>query len=562
MSNFSPPTDEQCFLLNHLAGVDGVDADIVSAILEAAGQVATAQWAPLRRVGDVEGAQLTQQGVRMPAGFANAYRDFVAGEWSTIGVETAHGGQGLPFALQLAVFDTLGCACTDLMLCPVLNVGAVEAISIHGDEDQQRRYLAKLVTGEWTGTMNLTEPQAGSDVGAVKTRATPRSDGTWSIKGSKIFISYGDHDMADNIIHLVLARTPDAPAGTKGISLFLVPKYRLNEDDSPGALNDVRVVSIEHKLGLHASPTCVMSYGDADACTGELVGSVGGGMRAMFTMMNNARLLVGLQGVQIAEGATQDAVTYARTRIQSARAGVPNPEPVAIIDHPDVRRMLMRMRAQTDAARALVYYTAGQTDRARAGGEGAAHRVAVLTPLAKAHATNLGCEVASLGVQVHGGMGFIEESGVAQYYRDVRVFPIYEGTNGIQAADLVTRKLDLEGGAAFAALVDDMRHGAQHQKLRDLIDRCSELGDLLTSRDVVDRLAASTPFLTMMSVAVCGWLLEKQLTALAGGGDFEARKAASVAFYLDQILPEAFGLESAIRSAADALYTLPSGAFA
>ncbi|RZL99986.1 MAG: acyl-CoA dehydrogenase, partial [Sphingomonas sp.] len=365
-------------------------------------------------------------------------------------------GQGLPFAIQTAVLDTLGSANMGFALCPTLTVGAIEALQHHGSPEQQALYLPHLATGEWTGTMNLTEPQAGSDVGALRATATPLGDGKWSIKGTKIYISFGDHDMAPNIVHLVLARTPGAPAGTKGISLFLVPKYRLQEDGTPGDFNDVRVVSIEHKMGLHASPTCVLSFGDNDDCIGELIGAELGGIRAMFTMMNNARLNVGLQGVQVAEGATQGAVAYALDRVQSARAGSPNKESVKIVEHPDVRRMLMRMKAQTQAARALVYYAAGQVDRANLGDRAARNRLELVTPLAKAHGTDLGNEVASLGIQVHGGMGYVEETGAAQYFRDARITPIYEGTNGIQAADLVGRKLGLDNGGAFATLIADI----------------------------------------------------------------------------------------------------------
>ena len=560
---FAPPLAEQRFVLKHIVGLDALDGDLVDAVLEGAGQIAVEQWAPLRRIGDVEGARWTPEGVVTPPGFAQAYRDFVAGGWSSIGVPEALGGQGLPFALQVAVYDMLGSANTALMLCPILSSGAVEALSHHGSAEQKARYLPKLVSGEWTATMNLTEPQAGSDVGALRARATPRPDGRWSIEGTKIFISFGDHDMADNIVHLVLARTPGAPEGTRGISLFLVPKYRLEEDGSPGAFNDAKAVSIEHKLGLHGSPTCVMSFGEAGDCIGEMIGPEHGGMRAMFTMMNNARLFVGLQGVHVAEGATQAAVAYAKARIQSSRAGSADRTPVAIIEHPDVRRMLLHMRAQTDAARALVYYTAGQADRALAGDAAAADLVALLTPLAKAHATDIGCEVASIGIQVHGGMGFIEETGVAQFYRDVRVFPIYEGTNGIQAADLVGRKLDLAGGQVFADLIAKIDADAQRAALRSLSAQCRAIGEELARADMPDRLAGSTPFLTMLSTAVCGWLLERQATALSAEAtdDFAMLKRASVAFYLDRIVPQAAGLAASATAGAASLYPLAADDF-
>jgi len=572
--SFTAPTADQRFVLDHVVDIRALaesdrfaaaSEDVVEAVLEGIGDFAAGEWAPLLREGDTVGAKWTAGGVVMPDGFGKAYRDYVEGGWGTIGVPEAWGGQGLPFAIQTAVLDTLGAANMGLALAPTLTVGAIEALIHHGSPEQQALYLPHLATGAWTGTMNLTEPQAGSDVGALRTRAEPRGDGTWSIKGTKIFISFGDHDMAPNIVHLVLARTPGAPAGTKGISLFLVPKYRLDAEGNPGEPNDIRVVSIEHKMGLHASPTCVLSFGDNDDCIGELIGGEFGGIRAMFTMMNNARLNVGLQGAQVAERATQAAVAYARERIQSARAGSPSRESVAIIEHPDVRRMLMRMKAQTQAARALVYYAASHVDRAAIGEAGAQERLDLLTPLAKAHGTDIGCEVASIGIQVHGGMGYIEETGAAQFFRDARITPIYEGTNGIQAADLVGRKLGLDNGGVFARLITDMRAEAQDARLIALVEACDEIGRDLMARDADDRLAASYPFLTMLSTAVCGWLMEKQGRAAAGAsGDpaFLAMKAASVRFYIEQIVPEAMGLKAAAMAKAEVLYSVPADAFA
>ncbi|HSI19891.1 MAG TPA: acyl-CoA dehydrogenase [Sphingomonas sp.] len=568
---FTPATADQRFVLDHVVGIAALaetarfaaaSSDVVDAVLEGAGALAAGEWAPLLREGDTAGPKWTAEGVRMPASFIRAYHDYVAGGWGTIGVPEEFGGQGLPFALQTAVLDTLGAANMGFALAPTLTVGAIEALIHHGTPEQQALYLPHLATGAWTGTMNLTEPQAGSDVGALRSQATRVGDGTWKIKGTKIFISFGDHDMAPNIVHLVLARTPDAPAGTRGISLFLVPKYRLDADGAPGAFNDVRVVSIEHKMGLHASPTCVLSFGDNDDCIGELIGPVNGGMRAMFTMMNNARLNVGLQGVQVAEAATQKAVEYARERIQSARAGAADRTPVAIIEHPDVRRMLLRMKAQTQAARALVYYAAGQVDRAGLGDTAANMRLELVTPLAKAHGTDIGCEVASIGVQVHGGMGYIEETGAAQFYRDARITPIYEGTNGIQAADLVGRKLGLDNGGAFASLIADMRAEVTDAGLRELIDACDAIGHTLATADADDKLAASYPFLTMLSVATCGWLMERQGRAATGDDSFAAMKRAAVAFYVAQIVPEALGLKAAATASAKVLYSVPAEAFA
>jgi alkylation response protein AidB-like acyl-CoA dehydrogenase len=554
------PVAEQRFVLDTIAGLPelantdrfaAATPDVIEAVLEGVAQFADGEWAPLARAGDTVGAKWTAEGVVMPEGYAQAYRAFVENGWGTIGVPEAHGGQGLPFAVQCAVLETLGTANMGFALCPILTVGAIEALAHHGTPEQQATYLPKLATGEWTGTMNLTEPQAGSDVGALRATATPRGDGTFLVKGTKIFISFGDHDMAENIVHLVLARTPDAPVGTRGISLFLVPKVRLD-----GAPNDVRVVSIEHKMGLHASPTCVLAFGEDDDCVGELIGAEFGGMRAMFTMMNNARLNVGLQGVQVAEAATQKAVAFARERVQGVRAG----SPAAIVEHPDVRRMLMRMKAQTQGARALVYYAAGQVDRAGMGDAAAKARLELVTPLAKAHATDLGNEVASLGVQVHGGMGFIEETGAAQFFRDARITPIYEGTNGIQAADLVGRKLTLENGAVFGALIADLR-GAAHPRLGELVEACEAVGRRLQAADADDRLAASYPFLTMLSVATCGWLLEREAAAVEDDA-FGRHKRAVVAFYLDQIVPEALGLRAAAEAPASQLYALEAEALA
>ena len=555
--SFTPQTAEQRFVLEQTAGVAelGVDGETAQAVLEAAGDFAAGEWAPLNRAGDVERPTWTEAGVRMPAGFKEAYQAYVAGGWAGLGAPEAFGGQGLPFSLQTAVMETLGTANLALTLCPILSVGTIEALLHHGSEAQQRTYLPKLASGAWTGTMNLTEPQAGSDVGALRTRAEPRGDGTFSITGGKIFISFGDHDLAENIVHMVLARTPGAPEGTRGISLFLVPKLRLDAEGRPTIPNDVRTVSIEHKMGLHGSPTCVLSFGDRGDCVGELVGAEHGGMRAMFTMMNNARLNVGLQGVQAAQAATSKAGAYALERVQSARAGSESREAVPIVEHPDVRRMLMRMKAQTQAARALVYYAAGLVDRAARGEAETKARLDLVTPLAKAHATDIGCEAASLGIQVHGGVGFIEETGAAQILRDVRVTAIYEGTNGIQAADLVMRKLPMENGGVFARLMAEVSDDAEAESLKTLAKTCEAVGRALLGRDADDRLAASYPFLTMLSTAVCGWLLERQARAAADDGFGQAKRAVA-RFYLDQVVPEAMGLAASAQATAEALYAL------
>jgi alkylation response protein AidB-like acyl-CoA dehydrogenase len=432
----------------------------------------------------------------------------------------------------------------------MLGLGAVEAIEAHGSEELKRDYLGKIVSGEWTATMNLTEPQAGSDVGALKSKAVPAGDGSWKVSGTKIFITYGEHDLTDNIIHMVLARTPGAPEGTKGISLFLVPKVLPG-----GEPNDLQCVSIEHKMGIHASPTCVMAYGENGGATGWLIGPELAGMSAMFTMMNNARLNVGLQGVGLAERATQRAVAYALERKQGQRAG----RPMRIADHPDVRRMLVRMRALTMAARALAYYAFGQLDRATLGDREAGLRTDVLTPLVKAWCTDVGCEVSSLGIQVHGGMGFIEETGAAQHLRDARIAPIYEGTNGIQAADFVSRKIGLDGGAALDALFADIRAEARHEELIALTDEVEVLVATARNAQPEDRLVASYPLMTMMAVLTAGWLMERLGSAIdAGEGDSSSGRRAAIEYFLSVVTPEALGLGAGAEATAEMLYGTPA----
>jgi alkylation response protein AidB-like acyl-CoA dehydrogenase len=551
---YTPPVADQRFVLEHIVRIGELAGeatpDLVDAILEGAGAFAAGEFAPLNRVGDEVGARWTPEGVTMPPGFREAYAGYVEGGWGTLAGPPDHGGQGLPLVLATVVMEDLGSANMAFSLVTMLSAGAVEALKHHGSPEMQADWLPKLITGEWTGTMNLTEPQAGSDVGALKTKAEPAGDGSWRIQGQKIFITFGDHDLADNIVHLVLARTPGAPPGTKGISLFLVPKVRPD-----GSLNDLRCVSIEHKLGIHASPTCVMAFGDKGDCRGWLIGEEMAGMRAMFTMMNNARLNVGLQGVSIGERATQAALAYAAQRVQGLREG----RPAAIVDHPDVRRMLLRMTSLTQAARALCYYAAGQTDRGSLGDRAAQARSDLLTPLVKAYGTDIGCEVASLGVQVHGGMGFVEETGAAQHYRDIRISPIYEGTNGIQAADLVGRKLGLEGGETLRRLFAEIREEGGDGSLGRLADVAEGAALRLAGMGADDRLAGSYPFLTLLSTLVCGWLMKRQLGALessglAGDRRFAATKRAACRYYLDHVVPEATGLAAAATAGAAFLY--------
>jgi len=573
------PTTEQLFVLNHIARIDAMaqherfaaaTPDMVEAIVTGIGDFASEVYAPLNRIGDTDNPKWEDGRVTMPPGFREAYKQFVDAGWGTIDGPAEYGGQGLPFTLATVVIEALGSADMGFTLCNILTPGAIHALMAYGTEEQRQRWLPKLVTGEWNGTMNLTEPAAGSDVGALRSTAEKVTDGPnaglYHIKGQKIFITFGEHDLTDNIVHLVLARTPGAPDGTRGISLFLVPKYRLDADGNPTISNGVRCASIEHKLGIHGSPTAVMIYGEDEDCLGEIVGEEMGGMRAMFVMMNNARLMVGCQGVQIAERATQQAQTFAAERVQSALAGSADRTPVTIDRHPDVKRMLWRMRAQTEAARALIYYAAAQTDFGKLGDEAAALRAEILTPLAKAHATDIGCEVASLGIQIHGGMGFIEETGAAQHYRDARIAPIYEGTNGIQAADLVGRKLGMAGGEGVRSLIADIAHGAgDFPELADLAEACGAVTDWLEQADMPDRLAGSYPYLTMLATATCGWLMALQhqgaRAALDTGDGHDAfleAKIASTRFYLQQIVPAARGLAASILAGDAALPPIAS----
>ena len=467
MSDYQAPLKDMQFVIDELAnlekiaslpGFEDATADMVAAILEQAAVLATEVFSPINQSGDEAGTHIENGAVVSPDGFADAYRQFVENGWQGISQPTDHGGQGLPYLLQSAATEMWSGSNLSLALCPLLTSGAIEAISQHASEALKSRYLEKMVTGLWSGTMNLTEPQAGTDLAAVKTRAVPEAD-YYRISGQKIFITWGEHEMAENIVHLVLARLPDAPEGVKGISLFLVPKYHLNDDGTPGERNDLRLVSMESKLGIHASPTCVMSYGDAGGAIGYLVGEENNGLACMFTMMNHARLEVGMQGVGLSERAYQRALAYAQERVQGYAPGQQGR--VTIIHHADVRRMLMQMRALAEAGRALSYVSASEYDLAHhcdAEAEKAKHqrRVDLLTPVAKAWPTEMAQEVTSLGVQVHGGMGFIEETGAAQYMRDARILTIYEGTTGIQGLDLIGRKLLRDKGMAMAELVSEL----------------------------------------------------------------------------------------------------------
>ena len=536
---YAAPLADMRFVLDEVAGLDGIaqlpgyepaSPDLVQAILGEAGKLAEGVLAPLNQPADRIGSVLENGVVRTPPGCREAYARYVEGGWNGLAGDPEYGGQGLPLALATPVIEMWNSACMSFALCPLLNLGAVELPQSHGSTEQKRLYLGKLVSGEWTGTMNLTEPQAGSDLGALRTRAMPAGD-HYRITGQKIFITYGDHDLAANIVHMVLARTPGAPPGSKGISLFLVPKFLPDAEGAPGPRNDVRTLSIEHKLGIHASPTCVLSYEDA---IGWRIGEEHRGLECMFTMMNNARLNVGVQGLAIAERAYQQACEFARVRVQDRPLGAPaEAGALPIIHHPDVRRMLLWMRAATEAMRALAYYAASLIDHGRRDPDAekrsqAQQRADLLIPGVKAWCTDLAVAVASTGIQVQGGMGYVEETGAAQYLRDARIGPIYEGTNGIQANDLVGRKLSRDEGAAVRALSEDIRKTAAAMERRQPAAFTSIAGALgeafatleAATAQLVDAepawaAAGSVPYLTLLGTVSAGWLMAREALAAA-----------------------------------------------
>jgi len=577
VSEYAAPLPEMRFVLDEIAGLPeiaalpgcaGASSDTVDAVLEEAAKFAGKVLSPLNRSGDIEKSRLENGVVRSPKGFKEAYQGFAEGGWAGLAAPPEHGGQGLPAALAAAVFEMWNAANLSFSLCPMLSIGAIELLALQGTAEQKRIYLPKLVSGEWTGTMNLTEPQAGSDLGALRMRAVKEGD-HYRITGQKIFITWGEHDMAANIVHLVLARLPDAPPGSKGISLFLVPKFLPKEDGSPGPRNDLRCLRLEDKLGIHASPTCVMSYGDNGGALGYLVGAENRGLEGMFIMMNNARLHVGLEGVAIAERATQRARAYARERVQGRPVTAKDGEKAPILHHPDVRRMLLAMRSATEAARALTYYAAGQADRAHhhpdaAKRAGAQARLDLLTPVVKAWSTDLGVEVASTGIQVHGGAGFIEESGAAQYLRDARIAPIYEGTNGIQAIDLVGRKLMRDRGAAAQALAADMRQtlkrldgkkeiAAPFAQGVDALDKAGSWLIETYAQDPGRALAGAEPYLRLLGTVAGGWLLAegalaaaRRLEAQGADAGFLQAKIATARFYAEHRLALAPALLPAV----------------
>ena len=574
---YQAPVDDIVFALKTAAGLDAalanglyeaLDEDTIRAVIEEAGKFGSEVLAPLNWSGDRAGCKLKDGKVATPAGFAEAYQQFAAGGWSALPCPEAFGGQGLPEVVSMAVCEIWNAANLAFGLCPLLTQGAIDAIIAGGSAQLKATYLPNMVAGKWTGTMNLTEPHAGSDLSVIKARAVPNGDGTYAVSGTKIFITYGEHEMAENIIHLVLARLPDAPAGTRGISLFLVPKLLVNADGTLGARNDVVCAGLEHKLGIMASPTCVMQFGEKGGATGYLIGEENKGLATMFVMMNQARLAVGVQGVAVSDRATQRAIAFAKDRRQGRATNVKEGSSPLIM-HPDVKRMLLTLKAMTQASRMICLATAGAIDMSHRATDpavrtAAAHRAALLTPIAKGFSTDAGMEVASLGIQVHGGMGFVEETGAAQHLRDSRILPIYEGTNGIQAIDLVARKLPLEGGAVVRAFIKEMSDIAANAKASNrpefgrLGERLDEavvalteathwiIGNLTKNPDAV--LAGATPYARLFGLTSgAGYLAKGAL----GEQDAGSPHITIARFFAENILVTARGLADSVTSGAD-----------
>lgn len=582
MSEYLAPLKEIRFVMRDLAGMDQIvslpgneeaSPDVVDAILDEAARFSAEVLSPLNRTGDTHGAQWKDKAVTTPPGFREAYRQFVDNGWNGLGCDMRFGGQGLPKLLSTAVSEMWKAANHAFSLCPMLTQGAIEALMIAGTEEQKAAYLPRLISGEWTGTMNLTEPSAGSDLAAVRTRAEPVGDGTYKIFGQKIFITYGEHDMTDNIVHLVLARTPTAPEGVKGISLFVVPKFLLQADGTPGERNDAYCVSIEHKLGIHGSPTAVLAFGDHGGAIGTLVGEENRGLEYMFIMMNAARFNVGLEGLGDAERAYQRAVVYARERVQGTEVGVRGGPKVPIIKHPDVRRMLMSMRSRIEAMRALAYVTAAAQDNAHGNPDRSvreqSHAFAdLMIPVVKGWCTESAIDIASMGIQVHGGMGYIEETGAAQHLRDARITSIYEGTTAIQANDLVGRKIAREQGATIKRVIGQMRVDAG-QLDGDLakigarqtvaIDALEKVVSWIVGNYVADPKAVhlgSVPFLHLFGIVAGGWQMGRAAVVarkqqLAGDADpFMLAKLATARFFAEHFLTQAEGLAESVMCGA------------
>ncbi|UCV24197.1 acyl-CoA dehydrogenase [Ferribacterium limneticum] len=593
MSEYLAPLKEMRFVMQELAGLDQVvdlpgceeaSSDVVDAILEEAARFSGEVLSPLNRVGDRDGAKWKDTVVTTSPGFKEAYRQFVDNGWNGLGCDPEFGGQGLPKLLSTAVSEMWKAANHAFSLCPMLTQGAIEALMIAGTDEQKAAYLPNLVSGDWTGTMNLTEPSAGSDLAAVRSRAEPIGDGTYRIFGQKIFITYGEHDMTDNIVHLVLARTPNAPEGVKGISLFVVPKFLLKADGTPGERNDVYCVSIEHKLGIHGSPTAVLAFGDKGGAIGTLVGEENRGLEYMFIMMNAARFNVGLEGLGDAERAYQRAVVYAKERVQGTEVGVRGGPKVPIIKHPDVRRMLLSMRARIEAMRALAYVTAAALDNAHGNPDDVAREKArafadLLIPVVKGWCTESAIDIASLGVQVHGGMGYIEETGAAQHLRDARIAAIYEGTTAIQANDLIGRKIAREKGVTVMAVIADMRSaaaqldgdlgviGARQNAAVDALEKAVSWIVANFSTDPKAAHAGAVPFLYLFGIVAGGWqmgraaVIARSKIAAGESDPFWAAKLATTRFYADHFLTQASGLAESVISGATGALELADDSF-
>ncbi|MBL8444633.1 MAG: acyl-CoA dehydrogenase C-terminal domain-containing protein [Zoogloeaceae bacterium] len=594
--NYVAPVKDMLFAMNELAGLaeisalpgnEEVSADLVETILDEAGKFATEVLAPINASGDKEGNAWADGVVSTAKGFKEAYASFCDTGWNGMPASVEFGGQGLPVTVSTAVLEMWKSANMSFSLCQMLTLGAVEAIAHHATDELKQIYLPNMVAGTWTGTMNLTEPQAGSDLAAVRSKAEPRGDGSYAISGTKIFITWGEHDMAENIIHLVLARLPDAPPGVKGISLFIVPKFLVNADGSLGERNDLVCASIEHKMGIHASATAVMAFGEKQGAIGYLVGEPNRGLEYMFTMMNHARLNVGLEGVAISERAYQHALAYARDRIQGRIVGDKSGEKKPILHHPDVRRMLMDMKSRTEAGRALAYYVAGCMDRAKSHPEAQVRasnqaRLELLTPVVKGWCTEMAQGVTWNGVQVHGGMGFIEETGACQHMRDARITTIYEGTTAIQANDLIGRKTAKDGGRSMGLLLEDIAATATELRtaddagltaLADSLGRgITALGDatqwLLDNYDANPQAAAagSVPFLKLTGVVVGGWLMARAAGIAAtrvgdSDGEFYKAKLATAAYFAQHVMPEAGAYRDAIVNGAEAVLALAESQF-
>ena len=592
MSVYTAPIRDMQFVLNEVAGLEEICAlpgneecsvELVESILDEAAKFATGVLDPINRVGDRTGHAVKDGVVTTAPGFKEAYKLFAETGWMSMPFAPDFGGQGLPAVVSMAVNEMWKGANMAFALCPMLTGGAIEAIAHHASDELKQKYLPKMVEGTWTGTMNLTEPNAGSDLAAISTKAKPAGDGSYLVSGTKIFITWGEHDVAENIIHLVLARLPDAPPGLKGISLFIVPKFLVNDDGSLGKRNDLICSSLEHKLGIHGSPTAVMSYGDNEGAVGYLVGEENKGVGYMFTMMNHARVNVGLEGVGIAERAYQHALWYAKERIQGKIIGDKSSDKKPILHHPDVRRLLMDVKSRTEAMRTLAYYAAAQIDKAHAGDAAAQARIDLLTPVVKGWSTEQGVELSSNALQVFGGVGFIEETGAAQYYRDSRITTIYEGTTAIQANDLVGRKLarEKEPGAGMKALLAEMSASAAEiagdaqlagiaANLKNGIAALSTAADwILANYESAPQAvhAGSVPFLKLTGIVVGGWLMAKSaaiaVKQIAAGttDDFYRAKLATANYFAAHQLPFAAAYAAEVVAGADSVFALPENLF-